>query len=103
MSNGNAALGEIIRAEIRESGPISFARFMEQALYHPDHGYYATGRAAIGRHGDYFTNVSVGPFFGTLLAAQFIEIWQRLGQPDNFVIVEQAAHDGQFAHDVLSA
>ena len=103
MSNGNAALGEIIRAEIRKSGPISFARFMEQALYHPDHGYYATGRAAIGRSGDYFTNVSVGPLFGTLLAAQFIEIWEQLERPSDFVIVEQGAQDGQFAYDMLTA
>ena len=33
---------------------------MEQALYHPEHGYYSSGRCAIGRKGDYFTNVSVG-------------------------------------------
>jgi SAM-dependent MidA family methyltransferase len=76
---------------------------MEQALYHPQHGYYSSGRAAIGRKGDYFTNVSVGPLFGQLLAAQFVEIWERLGKIDNFTIVEQGAHDGRFARDVLSA
>ena len=76
---------------------------MEQALYHPEHGYYSSGRAAIGRRGDYFTNVSVGPLFGRLLAAQFAEIWERLGKIDNFTIVEQGAHDGEFARDVLEA
>src|ERR1700736_126484 len=76
---------------------------MEQALYHPEHGYYSSGRAAIGRRGDYFTNVSVGPLFGRLLAAQFAEIWERLGKIENFIIVEQGAHDGQFARDVLEA
>lgn len=76
---------------------------MEQALYHPEHGYYSSGRATIGRRGDYFTNVSVGPLFGRLLAAQFAEMWERLGKIDNFVIVEQGAHDGQFARDVLEA
>ena len=76
---------------------------MEQALYHPEHGYYSSGRAAIGRRGDYFTNVSVGPLFGRLLAAQFTEIWERLGKVDNFTIVEQGAHDGVFARDVLEA
>ena len=76
---------------------------MEQALYHPENGYYSSGRASIGRKGDYFTNVSVGPLFGQLLAAQFAEIWQRLGQIDNFTIVEQGAHGGEFARDVLSA
>src|SRR5262245_36659787 len=76
---------------------------MEQALYHPEHGYYSSGHSAIGREGDYFTNVSVGPLFGKLLAAQFAEIWQELGRIDNFVIVEQGAHDGQFARDVLQS
>ncbi|PYL28794.1 MAG: hypothetical protein DMF39_08160, partial [Verrucomicrobia bacterium] len=57
----------------------------------------------MGRKGDYFTNVSVGPLFGQLLAAQFIEIWERLGRPDDFAIVEQGAHDGQFARDVLES
>jgi len=76
---------------------------MEQALYHPQHGYYSSGRAVIGRKGDYFTNVSVGPLFGQLLAAQFVEIWERLGKIDNFTIVEQGAHDGRFARDVLLA
>jgi SAM-dependent MidA family methyltransferase len=76
---------------------------MQQALYHPEHGYYSSGRASIGRRGDYFTNVSVGPLFGQLLAAQFAQIWQRLGQIDNFIIVEQGAHHGDFARDVLEA
>lgn len=76
---------------------------MEQVLYHPEHGYYSSGRCAIGRNGDYFTNVSVGPLFGQLMVVQFAEIWKRLGKIDNFVIVEQGAHDGQFALDVLQA
>src|SRR5262249_53520448 len=76
---------------------------MEQALYHPELGYYSSDRAAIGRRGDYFTNASVGPLFGQLLAAQFAEIWRRLGQPEKFVIVEQGAHHGEFARDVLES
>jgi SAM-dependent MidA family methyltransferase len=74
---------------------------MEQALYHPEHGYYSSDRAAIGRCGDYFTNVSVGPLFGQLVAAQFAEIWERLGRPNGFAIVEQGAHHGELARDVL--
>ncbi len=113
MPTGNEALIEIIRQTIRSHGPQSFDWFMQQALYHPEHGYYASGRARIGRKGDYFTNVSVGPLFGKLLAAQFKEIWEQLGRIDppsqssgaagNFLIVEQGAHDGQFACDVLGA
>jgi SAM-dependent MidA family methyltransferase len=117
-------LVQFIRETIRNRGPQSFAWFMEQALYHPQHGYYSSGRAAIGRRGDYFTNVSVGPLFGQLLSAQFAEMWQRLGNsgqteadfqqridnPEiighresfrNFIIVEQGAHHGEFARDLL--
>jgi SAM-dependent MidA family methyltransferase len=93
----------LIRGEIERHGPIPFARFMELALYHPEHGYYSSGRASIGRRGDFFTNVSVGPLFGKLLGAQFAEIWEKMGRPDDFTIVEQGAHDGAFAVDVLSA
>src|SRR5207302_10308150 len=93
----------LIRGEIERHGPIQFERFMELALYHSQHGYYASGRANIGRRGDFFTNVSVGPLFGKLLAAQFAEIWEKLGRPRDFKIVEQGAHDGVFAADVLTA
>jgi SAM-dependent MidA family methyltransferase len=82
--------------------PIPFREFMELALYHPEHGYYAGGRAALGRKGDYFTSVSVGPIFGQLLTLQFREMWDLLGRPADFTIVEQGAHDGTFANDVLS-
>ena len=100
---GDAALVEFIRARIERDGPVTFAWFMEQALYHPAHGYYSSGRAKIGRGGDYFTSVSVGPLFGRLMAAQFAEMWEALGRPDEFTIVEQGAHTGEFAHDLLSA
>ncbi len=102
-SSGEPALVAHIREAIRRRGPVTFAWFMEQALYHPEHGYYSSGRAAIGRGGDYFTSVSVGPLFGRLLGAQFAEMWELLGRDDEFVIVEQGAHGGELAGDVLAA
>jgi SAM-dependent MidA family methyltransferase len=103
MLNSDQVLADFIRQTIRQTGPVSFAWFMEQALYHPTWGYYSSGRCAIGRRGDYFTNASVGPLFGRLLAAQFAEMWERLGSPRDFTIVEQGAHHGDFARDVLGA
>ncbi|MEY2488916.1 MAG: hypothetical protein QOC70_858 [Verrucomicrobiota bacterium] len=103
MKTCDPSLVEFIRDAIRRRGPVTFEWFMEQALYHPEFGYYSSGRCAIGRRGDYFTNVSVGPLFGRLLAAQFVEMWESLGRPDDFVIVEQGAHHGDFARDVLGA
>lgn len=101
MDPGNPDLVHLIREKIRRDGPVTFAWFMEQALYHPEFGYYSSGRCQIGRRGDYFTNVSVGPLFGRMLAAQFAEMWEVLGRPDDFTIVEQGAHHGDFARDVL--
>jgi SAM-dependent MidA family methyltransferase len=101
--NPSTKLTELIRDRIHNHGPVSFAWFMDQALYHPEFGYYASDRAEIGRKGDYFTNVSVGSLFGRLLAAQFAEIWGKLGQVRDFTIVEQGAHHGQFAADVLAS
>jgi len=75
---------------------------MELALYHPELGYYASGAAQIGRNGDFYTNVSVGNGFGQVLASQFEEMWERLEKPAEFVIVEQGAHDGHLANDILA-
>ena len=96
-------LEEILRERIAHFGPIPFRDFMDAALYHPQHGYYTSDRASIGRGGDFFTSVSVGPLFGTLLARQFAEMWERLGEPGEFTIVEQGAHRGDLARDVLTA
>ncbi len=99
---GEPTLVELIREKIRRDGPVPFRWFMEQALYHPEYGYYSSGRATIGRRGDYFTNVSVGPLFGRIMAEQFRQMWEIMERPAAFTIVEQGAHDGEFARDVIS-
>ncbi len=97
----SALLTELIFSEIAARGAMTFRRFMELALYHEEFGYYASGRASIGRRGDFFTNVSVGPLFGRLLARQIAEMWRVLGAPADFTIIEQGAHGGELAGDVL--
>ena len=97
----SASLAAFIRSEIAAAGPMPFRRFMELALYHPELGYYASGHARIGRSGDFFTNVSVGPLFGRLLARQIAGMWRVLGAPVDFTIIEQGAHGGDLASDVL--
>ena len=92
--------GRIIR-EIASHGPIRFSRFMELALYDPDEGYYASGKAGVGHDGDFFTNISLGPVFGEILATQFLEMWEILGRPEDFTLVEQGANDASLAADVL--
>ena len=102
------ALATQIAAHIKERGPISFAEFMHRALYDPAHGYYNRSLQQIGRRGDFFTSVSVGPFFGELLAFQFarwIEALLLKGEnfdwDRKFQIVEAGAHSAQLAFDIL--
>lgn len=96
-------LADLIRDQIRKSGPVSFAWFMGQALYHPIHGYYLSERARIGRAGDFFTNVSVGEVFGEILAAQFVELFDLLGTSKRLKILEQGAESAQLAKDVIKS
>jgi SAM-dependent MidA family methyltransferase len=90
-----------IAARIQTDGSISFAEFMELALYHPEGGYYVQPRVRIGRAGDFFTNVSVGSAFGEILAEQFYEAFLALGRPAGFTVVEQGAESGQLAADIV--
>ena len=82
---------------------MGFDEFMAAALYHPVHGYYAAEASRTGRRGDYLTSVSIGPVFGRLLAAQFVQMWAALGKPEDFTLVEQGANDGQLMDDILTA
>ncbi len=97
-----SGLLEILRQAVRQAGTLPFSRFMELALYCPNFGYYERGSGQIGRQGDYFTSVSVGPLFGELLAAQFAE-WRATHSGESFQILEAGAHDGRLALDVLTA
>jgi SAM-dependent MidA family methyltransferase len=97
---------ETIAREIYQQGSLSFARFMELALYCPDCGYYEKEEDKIGRRGDFFTSVSVGSLFGELLAFQFAEwldeLKTRNPKPETRnQIVEAGAHNGQLAKDIL--
>lgn len=76
---------------------------MDLALYDPEYGYYGPGPRRIGRKGDFYTAVSVGPLYGRLLADLACQTHADLGKPDDFCVIEQAAHDGQLAEDILSS
>jgi SAM-dependent MidA family methyltransferase len=80
-----------------------FPEFMAASLYEPGLGYYARGASQIGRGGDFFTSVSVGPLFGELLARRFLREWIDLGAPKRWRIMEWGAHDGTLAADVLNS
>ena len=87
-----------IRRRIADDGAITFAEFMRLALYHPD-GYYSR-RRRIGADGDYFTSPVAHPAFGALIAVQLRVMWQTLGHPARFWVVELGAGDGLLARDI---
>ena len=81
---------------------ITFAEYMELVLYHPQYGYYASGGVNIGSKGDFFTSPHLGKDFGELLAEQFVQMWEILGQPTPFTLMEMGAGQGLLAADILS-
>lgn len=93
---------EVVRSRVRRVGPISFAEYMEIALYDPDLGFYSSGGAA-GRQGDFLTSPELGPLFGAVLARALDAWWSEMGRPDQFVVVEAGAGAGVLAKAVLDA
>jgi SAM-dependent MidA family methyltransferase len=92
------ALQAVIVEEIgRQSGWISFSRFMELALYAPGLGYYSGGAAKIGKDGDFTTAPEITPLFGQTLAQIVATVLdQTSGQ-----IIEFGAGTGKLARDML--
>jgi SAM-dependent MidA family methyltransferase len=92
-------LAELLADRIRRHGPLTFADYMRECLYHPVHGYYS--KAESKRFADYYTSVDVHPIFARLLARQFAEMWEQLGRHAEFMLVEAGAGVGRFAEQVL--
>jgi SAM-dependent MidA family methyltransferase len=94
-------LVDLLRDEIQASGPITFARFMQRALYEPRLGYYTGEAAGPGRGGDFLTAPETHPIFGWAVARQLDELWHLLGEPVPFVVREHGAGSGALAVAIL--
>ncbi len=97
----NEALKDAIRQRIAEAGAITFREFMALALYHPRLGYYCSPREKMGRQGDYLTSPEVHPIFGWLVGKQLGQMWEVMGRPQPFTVVEMGAGSGALARDIL--
>jgi SAM-dependent MidA family methyltransferase len=101
---GDPELEARIRAEIRRDGPMTFARFMELALYDPAGGYYTSadvGERGPGRRGDFLTAPEGHPIFGWAIARHLEALWDALGRPARFVVREHGAGTGALAAGIL--
>lgn len=93
-------LQQLITERILHSGPITFAEYMRMALYEPTYGYYVTGPTKIGWEGDYYTSTDISPFFANCMGRQLQQMWEKLGQPLHFIVLEQGAGRAHLAHGV---
>jgi SAM-dependent MidA family methyltransferase len=96
-------LEQIIIEKIKREGPVPFETFMDMALYHPEYGYYASSASALGRDGDFFTSPHLHPVFGAMIGRQLCEMWQTMGKPPEFDIVEMGAGHGYLAKDIFDS
>ncbi len=86
---------------LEELSPLPFVSYMELCLYHPEYGYYARGNLP-GKRGDYVTAPCLHKVFGACLAVQILEMWEILGKPSDFVILEAGAGQGYLGYDILN-
>ncbi len=95
-------LAQEIAAMIAADGPISLERFMTLALLHPRHGYYRTQRP-IGAAGDFITAPEIHQMFGELIGLWAVEVWQQMGEPSPFHLIELGPGRGTLMADLLRA
>jgi SAM-dependent MidA family methyltransferase len=90
-----------LRERLSATGPITFADYMHEALYHPRHGYYTNLVPGNGAH--YATSPSVSPWFGRLIARELQRMWEALDRPDPFTVIEMGAGQADLAAEAIEA
>lgn len=95
-------LEEKLKARIEAQGPITVADYMAACLFDPDHGYYRRGNP-LGADGDFITAPEVSQIFGELIGLWCVDVWQSMGAPGLFRLVELGPGRGTLLADALRA
>ncbi len=96
------SLSDRLRERIEREGALSFYDWMKMALYDPDQGYYcAPQRQKWGRSGDYRTSPERSALFAATFARYFASLYENLGSPSSWSLIEAGAGNGHFAAGVL--
>jgi NADH dehydrogenase [ubiquinone] 1 alpha subcomplex assembly factor 7 len=77
-------------------------RYMALCLGHPQHGYYMT-RDPLGAGGDFTTSPEISQVFGELIGVWALQVWQNMGKPQAFALVELGPGRGTLMQDLLRA
>ncbi len=86
--------------QITLEGPMSVADYMHLCLLDPVDGYY-TKHVAFGEDGDFITAPMVSQMFGEMIGVWVAQVWQNMGAPEKFRLVEVGAGRGELMRDVL--
>ena len=103
MTHSKTGIEAEILRRIREKGRITFAEFMDAALYWPEHGYYTSVPSRWGVGGDYITNIDISPVFSRMMAKCVHEMWTLLGSPAIFTLIEAGSGRGLLTEGILDA
>ena len=85
---------------IETLGPIPVSEYMALCLSDPEHGYYMT-RDPFGRGGDFTTAPEISQMFGELIGFYVVNLWQQMGSPKAFTLLEPGPGRGTLMADML--
>jgi NADH dehydrogenase [ubiquinone] 1 alpha subcomplex assembly factor 7 len=100
MTEPAPTLPELIDMQIRASGPMSVASYMALCLTHPTKGYYKADDP-LGVAGDFVTAPEISQMFGELIGFFFVNLWQQMGSPKAFTLLELGPGRGTLMADML--
>ena len=89
-----------LSAKIRFSGPITVAEYMREVAINPIHGFYVS-QEALGKHGHFVTSPELSQMFGECVAVWFLHEWMKMGEPQQFQLVELGPGKGTLLTDIL--
>ncbi|MDT5272610.1 MAG: hypothetical protein QOH49_4796 [Acidobacteriota bacterium] len=96
------SLATRLRGRMLEAGPLTLRDWMSAALYDEQEGYYQRrGAERWGRAGDYRTAPERSTLFAATFARHFTKLYEELGRPRVFQLLEAGGGAGHFAHGVL--
>jgi SAM-dependent MidA family methyltransferase len=93
-------LRRIFKARIARDGPMPVAEYVSTCLADPEHGYYRR-QTAIGRSGDFITAPEISQIFGELIGLWSVIVWQQMGSPERFHLIELGPGRGTLMRDAL--
>jgi len=91
-----------LSARIARGGPLPVSDYMAACLGDETHGYYRT-RQALGTHGDFVTAPEISQVFGELIGLWAAVVWQQMGAPSRFQLIELGPGRGTMMADALRA